>query len=66
MKKEYESTIEEAVHAHFRLAELVGTIAKHIWMNLVFVPLTIFALCGLLLTFFWLLNLYLFAYVNKV
>ena len=38
MKKEYESTIEEAVEAHFRVAEHLGTIRKLKWIGLIVAP----------------------------
>lgn len=39
MKKKYDSTIEEAIEASFRLAEVLGTLKKIMWFGLAWVPL---------------------------
>lgn len=49
MKKEYQSTIEDAVEAQFRLAELLGTVRKLKWIGLIVAPGVAILLCFFLL-----------------
>ncbi len=48
MKKNYDSTIDEAVYAHFRLAGLAGTISQYKWYGLVWTPVIFIAMYSIL------------------
>lgn len=37
MKKTYESTIDEAVNASFRIAEMAGTVQKQLWYGFIWI-----------------------------
>ena len=39
MKKEYNATLDEVVHANFRLTELAGTVSKQKWFGFVWLPI---------------------------
>ena len=35
MKKSYQTTIEDSVETNFRLAEIIGIVAKQRWLGLI-------------------------------
>lgn len=48
MKKIYESTIDEAVYSHFRLAGLTGTVSQYKWYGLIWAPVLFIVMYSIL------------------
>lgn len=46
MKKSYEATLEDELHANFRAAELTGTVARQKWLGFIWVPLIFLIVWG--------------------